>query len=198
MQESLRQRAAGLDDAQKAIATAREALREAEAARAAEAARHRAAQEAEAAALAQAGEQLADDPGYRALSDKAEEAERIAQHAEQKASYAQRDFEEKGAPYREDPLFAYLWDRGYGTGRYRAMPLVRMFDGWVARLAGYDANRRSYALLSDLPGNIADHAARMRAVADEAVRAMVERRRALAGLPLDQQRPSAKAHGSRR
>ena len=28
----------------------------------------------------------------------------------------------KGRPYRADPLFAYLWDRGWGTGRYRAFP----------------------------------------------------------------------------
>ena len=71
----------------------------------------------------------------RVVVTAAEEAERIAQHAEQKASFAARDFEEKGRPYRADPLFAYLWDRGWGTGRYRAFPLVRMIDGWVARLA---------------------------------------------------------------
>ena len=183
VQESLRRRAAGLEEAQRAILDARDALAAAEAKRDAEAARLRAAQEAEAAALRDADAKAAQDQEFRRLSAAAEEAERVAQHAEQKAGFAARDFEEKGRPYRADPLFAYLWDRGWGTGRYRAFPLVRMIDGWVARLIEFEPARRSYALLSDLPGHMTAHAQRMRAAADAAVRAMVEHRRRLAGLP---------------
>ncbi|MBR0669561.1 hypothetical protein [Neoroseomonas soli] len=191
VQESLRRRAAGLEEAQRAILDARDALATAEAKRDAEAARLRAVQEAEAAALRDADVKSAQDEEFHRLSAAAEEAERTAQHAEQKAGFAQRDFEEKGRPYRADPLFSYLWDRGWGTGRYRAFPLVRMIDGWVARLIEFEPARRSYALLSELPGHLTAHAQRMRAAADAAVRAMVGRRRALAGLPEGNGRPSA-------
>lgn len=193
VQESLRRRAAELEVAQRAVLDARDALVAAEARRDAEAARQRAAEEAMAAALRAAEEKAAQDPEFQRLSAAAEEAERIAQHAEQKAGFAVRDFEEKGAPYRADPLFAYLWDRGYGTGRYRAFPLVRMIDDWVARLIEFEPARRSYALLSALPGHMRSHAERMRASADAAVRAMVERRRVLAGLPEGEDRPSTAA-----
>lgn len=182
LRDSLVQRAAALDAAQRAVLDARDALVAAEATRDAEAARQRAAQEAETAALKAADERAAQDPEFQRLSAAAEEAERVAQHAEQKSGFATRDFEEKGRPYRADPLFAYLWDRGWGTGRYRAFPLIRMIDGWVAKLIEFEPARRSYALLSDLPGHMTAHAARMRAEADAAVKALVERRRGLAGL----------------
>ena len=193
VQASLRRRARELEAAQRAVLDARDALMAAEAKRDAEAARHRAAEEAEAAALRAAEAKAAEDADYRRLATAAEEAERTAQHAEQKAGFAERDFEEKGRPYRADPLFAYLWDRGYGTARYRAMPLVAMIDGWVARLIEFEPARRSYQLLSDLPPNMAAHAQRMRAAADAAVRAMVDRRRAIAGLPGSDGRPSIDA-----
>ena len=183
VRESLARRASELDVVQRGVFDARDALVAAEAKRDAEAARHRAAQEAEAAALQAADAKAAQDPEFQRLSTAAEDAERIAQHAEQKAGFAERDFEEKGRPYRADPLFAYLWDRGWGTGRYRAFPLVRMIDGWVAKLIEFEPARRSYALLSELPGSMTSHAGRMRAEADAAVRAMIERRRVLAGLP---------------
>jgi len=193
VQESLRRRAAELEPAQAAVLAARDALVAAEARRDAEAARLRAAQEAEAAALRGAEEKAAQDAEFRRLSAAAEAAERVAQRAEQKTSFAARDFEEKGRPYRADPLFAYLWDRGYGTARYRAFPLARMIDGWVARLIEFEPARRSYQLLSELPGHMTAHAARMRADADAAIRAMVERRRAIAGLPAEEARPPAAA-----
>ena len=193
VQDSLRRRAAELEQAQRAILDARDAVAAAEARRDAEAARHRAAQDAEAVALRAAEVKAESDAEFRRLRATAEEAERIAQHAEQKAGFAQRDFEEKGRPYRADPLFAYLWDRGYGTARYRAFPLVRMIDDWVARLIEFEPARRSYAMLTDLPGHMMAHSQRMRAAAEAAVRAMVERRRALAGLPEGNGRPSAAA-----
>src|SRR3712207_8668293 len=48
---------------------------------------------------------------FRSLHEAAERTARVAQHAAQKAALARRDLEAKGRPYREDPLFAYLWDR---------------------------------------------------------------------------------------
>jgi hypothetical protein len=193
VQASLHRRATELEATQRAVLDARDALMAAEATRDAEAARHRALQEAEAAALRAADAKAAEDADYRRLATAAEEAERTAQHAEQKSGFAARDFEEKGKPYRADPLFAYLWDRGYGTARYRAFPLVAMIDGWVARLIDFEPARRSYHLLSELPGNMTAHAQRMRAAADAAVRAMLDRRRAIAGLPQDEARPPVDA-----
>ncbi|BDG74541.1 hypothetical protein [Roseomonas fluvialis] len=189
VQASLRRRAGELEAAQRAVLDARDVLMAAEARRDAEAVRHRALQEAEAAALRAADAKAAEDAEYRRLATTAEEAERTAQHAEQKSGFAERDFEEKGRPFRADPLFAYLWDRGYGTARYRAFPLVAMIDGWVARLIEFEPARRSYQLLSELPPNMVAHAQRMRAAADAAVRAMVERRRVIAGLPEGDARP---------
>lgn len=183
VRDGLRQRAAGLEQAQQAVVAARAALTEAEARRDAEAAKRLAAQQEEAAALRAAEAKAEADEEYRRLFAAAAEAERVAQHAEQKASFARRDLEEKGRPYRDDPLFAYLWDRGFGTGRYRASPLVRWIDGWVAGLARYEPARLSYALLSELPGHLEAHAQHMRDAADAGVRTMAERRRALAGLP---------------
>ncbi len=42
---------------------------------------------------------------------------------------AEADREEKGKPYRDDPLFMYLWEGGYGTKSYRANNLVAWLDG---------------------------------------------------------------------
>ncbi|MBR0664103.1 hypothetical protein GXW71_07015 [Roseomonas hellenica] len=193
VRDGLRQRAAGLEQAQQAVVAARAALTAAEARRDAEAEKRLAAEREQAAALRAAEAKAGEDEEYRHLTAIAADAERVAQHAEQKASFAQRDLEEKGRPYRDDPLFAYLWDRGFGTGRYRASPLVRCIDSWVARLARYEPARLSYALLSELPGHLEAHARQMREAADAAVRAMVDRRRALAGLPAPGDGPSATA-----
>ena len=194
VQASLRRRATELEAAQRAVLDARDALMAAEATRDAEAARHRAAQEAEAAALRAADAKAAEDAEYRRLATAAEEAERTAQHAEQKSGFAARDFEEKGQPYRADPLFAYLWDRGYGTGALPRLP-AGGDDRWLgrAKLIDFEPARRSYHLLSELPGNMTAHAQRMRAAADAAVRAMVDRRRVIAGLPQGDTRPPVDA-----
>ena len=50
-----------------------------------------------------------------------------------KTEQAEADREEKGKPYRDDPLFMYLWERGYGTSAYKAGNLIAWLDGLVAR-----------------------------------------------------------------
>ena len=55
--------------------------------------------------------------------------------AAQKATLARQDLEQKGKPYLADPLFAYLWRRGWGTDTYRASPIIRLLDRWPARAA---------------------------------------------------------------
>ena len=111
---------------------------------------------------------LREDPAWRALDDAAEAAARVAVHAEQKTALAETDRVQKGKPYLDDPLFAYLWTRGYGTPRYSAGAFARLMDGFVARVARYEPARRNYAMLTDLPAKLAEHATRTREAAIEA------------------------------
>lgn len=93
--------------------------------------------------------------GRRASHDMLEAAER-------KAAQAETDLEQKRKPYEADPLFMYLWKRGFGTPRYRAIPLVRYLDRKVARLVGFDDARRNYAVLIELPVRLREHADQLR------------------------------------
>lgn len=162
----LDERARGAAGADADLAERRRTLQEATRARDAEAARLKEAQEATARAAAAARERLAADPEWVRLRDTAVEGSRIAQHAAQKADFALQDRETKGRPYLEDPLFSYLWNRGYGTGAYRAGMFTRLLDGFVARVARYDPARKAYALLTELPERLGGHATRMRQAAE--------------------------------
>jgi hypothetical protein len=121
--------------------------------------------EAEAATQAR----LASDPTYVRVRDDARAAERVAIHADEKASTAEEELAAKGRAYEADPLFAYLWRRRYGTPAYRAWPLTRWLDGKVARLIGYERARRNYQRLQELPLRLREHAERVGTEADEAL-----------------------------
>ena len=90
-------------------------------------------------------------------------SQEMLEAAEKKAEQAERDLAEKRVPYEADPLFMYLWRRGFGTGAYRANSFVRYFDRKVARLVGYQGARANYATLLELPVRIREHAERLRA-----------------------------------
>lgn len=142
------------------------------------------------AAEARTQRRLADDPSYRARLAAAEEAERIAVHADEKATLAEEELADKGRAYRDDPLFAYLWDRSYGTPAYRpgGGPLAGLFrwlDGKVASLLRYDRARADFARLNELPVRLREHAERVGSIADAAlaeVEAIEARARAEDGL----------------
>jgi hypothetical protein len=121
--------------------------------------------EAEAATQAR----LADDPAYVSRRDAARAAERVAVHADEKATLAEQELAAKGRAYEADPLFAYLWRRRYGTPAYRAWPLFRWLDGKVARLVRYDVARPNYQRLQELPLRLREHAERVGAEADESL-----------------------------
>jgi len=121
--------------------------------------------EAEAATQAR----LAADPAYVRVRDDARAAERVAIHADQKATTAEEELAAKGHTYEADPLFAYLWRRRYGTPAYRAWPLTRWLDGKVARLIGYEGSRRNYQRLQELPLRLREHAERVGTEADDAL-----------------------------
>ena len=118
--------------------------------------------EAEAAAQ----KALGADANYRAELEAAAASDNVADSAEAKATAAHADREQKGKPYEADPLFTYLWGRGFGTTAYAHGGLSRSLDGWVARVADYEPHRRDYWLLTELPARFDEHAQRMRAQSD--------------------------------
>lgn len=110
---------------------------------------------------------LAADAAHGKLVAEHEDAERVAAEADRKADQAEADRVEKGQPYRDDPLFIYLWDRGYGTSAYKAGNLTRMLDAWVARLVGFTEARANYAMLTAIPERLREHADRLDADVEE-------------------------------
>ena len=116
----------------------------------------RALDEAESAAQ----QALRADAAYRAKLEAAAASDNVADSAEAKAVAAHADRTQKGKPYETDPLFAYLWGRGFGTPAYAHGGLTRTLDGWVARVASYEPLRRDYWLLTELPVRCDEHAQR--------------------------------------
>lgn len=111
-------------------------------------------------------ERLREDPTYQAQLAKARETERIASQADAKATQSEEELESKGAAYRGDRLFTYLWERGYGTSAYRPggglfAPLVRWLDGKLARYIGYADARPNFHRLQELPERLREHAERV-------------------------------------
>src|SRR5690606_33372555 len=106
------------------------------------------------------------DPAYVERQRAARAAERVAVHADEKATTSEQEQGSKGKAYRADPLFMYLWNRGFGTTAYRAGGFVKWLDGKVARLIGYEEARANYARLIDLPVQLRRHAERMGELAD--------------------------------
>ena len=80
--------------------------------------------------------------------------------AAEKAAQADKDLAEKRKPYDADPIFSYLWKRGYGTSAYRAGFLARYFDAKLAKLVDYDKARPNYYMLTEIPVRLRDHATR--------------------------------------
>lgn len=102
---------------------------------------------------------LAQDDAYAAKRHATEKLDTIAEEALRKTEQAETDQKEKGQPYRDDPLFMYLWEAGYGTTNYRANNLVRYLDGLVADLIGFQKARPNFAMLNEIPLRLREHAA---------------------------------------
>jgi hypothetical protein len=88
-----------------------------------------------------------------------------AQNADEKAAQSEADRDRKRVPFERDKLFAYLWRRRYRFPEYRALPLIRALDDWVARLCDYDRAHRDYGLLLAIPERLRAHAAALAATA---------------------------------
>ncbi len=154
---------------EEAIETANAGLGDTEARRAEQQQVVATASEALDAAEGRAQTALAADPGYQAQLEVTEQADFVADQAEDKVVAARRDRIDKGRPYEDDALFSYLFARGYGTSGYRAWPLARWLDARVAKLCDYESARRQYSLLIEIPERLQEHAARMRAAFEREV-----------------------------
>lgn len=106
---------------------------------------------------------LADDVAWQALNARVDGLEDRAEAAEAKAQQSEADRDEKSKPYLADPLFIYLWERGYGTSAYRAGTFTRMGDSFVARVVQYEQARQNYYALTEIPKRLRDHAERLKA-----------------------------------
>jgi hypothetical protein len=114
------------------------------------------------------GAGIAKDPVFAAKQAELAELASVADQAMRKTQQAEQDRDAKGKPYRDDPLFMYLWDAGYGTARYRANTLVRYLDGLVAGLVGFHKARPNFAILNDIPLRLREHAERQAELAQQA------------------------------
>ncbi len=121
---------------------------------------------------------LADDLEWQAQSARLSGAEARAAAAEEKAQRAESDRDEKSRPYLADRLFVYLWERGYGTSRYRGGPLARFGDGFVARVINFEPARRNYFSLTEIPKRLREHADRLKTEAAEEEEKLVRLERA--------------------
>jgi hypothetical protein len=109
------------------------------------------------------------NPEYAAKRKAAEELVHVAEESTRKTQQAETDRELKGRPYRDDPLFMYLWERSYGTRNYRANNLVMWLDGMVAGLVGYPEARPNFAMLNEIPLRLREHAERQQQKATAAM-----------------------------
>jgi len=166
---------ADAEQAMKAIDAERAALLEK---RSAAVARLEERQNALKALNAEQAEILAKSPEFLAKRKTAEALDAIAEEALRKTEQAEADREEKGKPYRDDPLFLYLWEAGYGTAKYRANNLVRYLDGLVAGLIRFQKARPNFAMLNEIPLRLREHAEQQENRAQDAEAALAAMQKA--------------------
>jgi len=111
---------------------------------------------------------IAKDPDYEGRRRQAQELRQVAEESLRKTQQAEADRDLKGRPYRDDRLFMYLWERGYGTRTYKANTLEQTLDGWVARLIGFAKARPNFVMLNEIPLRLREHAERQGKLAEEA------------------------------
>jgi hypothetical protein len=111
----------------------------------------------------------------KAASD---DANAVAGEAEKKAANSEAEPRAKKKPYDDDPLFIYLWQRGFGTQRYHSNNFVRLMDRMVADFIDFGNVRPNYAALIEIPLRLREHATAKRAEAAARLAALsnIERR----------------------
>lgn len=122
--------------------------------------------------------QLEQQSDYQTLREETQTALDTLNAAEQKMLQAEQAREDKGRPFREDPLFQYLWKRRYGTSDYRANPIARFFDRLLARHIRYEANRQNYYLLLEIPKHLKEHTEKLREHTQSLLQSLADKERA--------------------
>ncbi|MEL7110807.1 MAG: hypothetical protein AAGL99_16210 [Pseudomonadota bacterium] len=189
--ELLQSHAAYIEDERQSIEAASDEITQLEAKRADLAKQHEVLEAEIEAKLADIETRLKEDDAYRGLVQSFEDADAIADRADQKLAVAIDEREEKSEAYLSDPLFSYLWERGFGTTEYKGGGLFKMLDGWVAKLCKYDGARPNYARLNDITDWLGDHAKDTRNAAEFAKTTLeIAERDAIeaAGIPSDEKR----------
>jgi uncharacterized protein YoxC len=115
---------------------------------------------------------LAKDKAFKTQSDAAEQARHVVEEAARKAELAAGDRAEKGAPYEADPLFMYLWQRGFLTDAYSANSVIRFLDRWVAGIVRYRDAAANYRMLLEIPKRLQEHVDAQQAELDQEVEAL--------------------------
>lgn len=166
--EQLKAHAKDLGKAEKAVAESDAALALLTAERA-EALKAFETHQAELKALAgKLGASIARDPAFAAKRSQATELADVAAQSMRKTEQAEADRDAKGKPYRDDPLFIYLWEAGYGTASYRANNFIRYLDSLVANIVGFHKARPNFAMLNEIPLRLREHAERQIEIAKAA------------------------------
>lgn len=106
------------------------------------------------------GPSIGRDPVFAGKRQSATEMADIAAQSMRKTEQAEADRDQKGKPYRDDPLFMYLWQAGYGTASYRANNFIRFIDSKVADRVGFAKARPNFAMLNEIPLRLREHAER--------------------------------------
>lgn len=114
------------------------------------------------------GASIARDPAFAAKRQQATELAAVAAQSMRKTEQAEADRDAKGKPYRDDPLFLYLWEAGYGTASYRANNFIRYLDSLVANVVGFAKARPNFAMLNEIPLRLREHAERQIEIAKAA------------------------------
>jgi len=178
-----------IEEERSAIETASDKISDLETRRADLSAAHQALETEIEAKLEQIEETLKNDAAYVGLVEAYEDADAIAERAEQKLAVAIDEREEKSAAYLGDPLFSYLWERGFGTTEYESGGLFKMIDGWIAKLCKYQGARPNFARLNDITDWLSNHSATTSNAAATAKTLLeTEERKAIedAGIPADE------------
>ena len=166
--DMLKAHAQAMSEAEEAVARSDSTLAQLASQRAEELERYEAHQAQLKALAAKHGAQIARDPVFAAKRRNAAELADVAAQSMRKTEQAEADQAAKGKPYRDDPLFMYLWESGYGTSSYRANNLVRYLDSLVAGVVGFDKARPNFTMLNEIPLRLREHAERQIEIAKAA------------------------------
>lgn len=80
-----------------------------------------------------------------------------AERLNAKLKLARADETSKSEPFLNDPYFAYLHGRGFGTDMPKGWFFTRWLDGGVARRTGYAAQAKVYRSITAIPLWLEDH-----------------------------------------